>query len=410
MKLKTLKDLDVKGKVVLLRSDLNSDIVRGKVLKGERISESIKSINFLRKAGARVVILAHQGNPGKKDFLDLKQHAKLLGKFVKFVDDVVGVKAVNSIKEMKDGDVILLDNVRTVDDEFKPKKWGNVLKKRLLPLVDVYVNDAFSVSHREHTSIVGFAKVKEKGIGLLFEKEIRALENFGGTRNSVPSKMGAGAPSSSGRDCLFILGGSKPQDNIKLLGRGRAIVCGLFGQTCLAAKGFDFGYQNDFLRKTVLVKGGYDKFLKKLRNKLDNVEMPVDFAVDFSPRDDSGEPKGKRKEFKLEDFPMNYEIEDIGEESIKKFRRIIKGAKAVYMKGPAGWAEDKRFRKGTVEILKAVADCKGFSLVGGGQLSEAIMKSKIPKGKFGHISLSGGALLSFVAGEKLVGLKALGYY
>lgn len=382
MKLKTLKNLNVKGKTVLLRPDLNSDIVKGRVLKGERIIESLKTINFLKKKGARVVILAHQGNPGKKDFLGLGQHAKLLD--VKFVNDVVGKEAIGTIKKMKNGEVVLLDNVRKVKDEFYPKKKGNILLKKLLPLIDIYINDAFSVSHRNHTSLVGFARKVPSGIGLLFEKEIKALEKI------------------SIKNCLFVLGGAKAESDIKLLGReNKVIVCGLFGQTCLVAKGFDFGYQNKFLKKSVLVKGGYEKFLKKLKGKLKNVETPVDFAVDFN---------GKRKEFNLSGFPMEYEIEDIGAKSIEKFCKMIRKAKAVYMKGPAGFAEDKKFEKGTIEILKAVANCNGFSLVGGGQLSEVIERSGISKKKFGHVSLSGGAVLSFLAGEKLAGLRVLGFY
>jgi phosphoglycerate kinase len=386
MKLKTLNNLDVKGKVVLLRSDLNSDIVKKKVLLGERIRESAKTIKALKKAGGKVVIIAHQGNVGKGNFLGLAQHAKLLNKFVKvkFVNDVVGTRAISAIKKMRGGDVILLDNVRKVKDEFAPRRKGNVLIKKLLPLCDVYINDAFSVSHRSHTSIVGFAGKVPSGIGLLLEKEIRALEKV------------------SMKNCLFILGGAKPQTDIKLLGRkNKVIVCGLFGQMCLAAKGMDFGYQNKFLERTVLMKENYGKFLKKLKRKLKNAQMPLDFAVDF---------KGKRKEFQLKKFPINYEIEDLGGESIKKFVKIIGRAKAVYMKGPAGWAEDKRFARGTVEILKAVTSCKGFSLVGGGQLSEVMNKYRIGKKRFGHVSLSGGATLAFVAGERLVGLEALGYY
>ncbi len=382
MKLKSVRDLDVKGKIILLRSDLNSDIVKGKILKGERIKESLKTIALLKKRKARVVILAHQGNPGKGDFLNLKQHAKLMR--LKFVDDVVGERAVHVIRKLKDGDVVLLDNVRKVGDEFKPRKHGNVILKTFLPLVDVYVNDAFSVSHRNHTSIVGFAGCMESGVGLLFEKEILALEKV---------KM---------KGAVFILAGSKPESNVKLLGKNNKVLAGgLFGQVCLAAKGFDFGFQNDFLKKSVLVDGGYEKFLGGLKRKLDKVETPVDFAVNF---------EGKRREFGLDEFPMNLRIDDIGAGTIAKFGKIIRNARAVYMKGPVGFAEDKKFRKGTVGILKAISECKGFSLIGGGQLSEAVVKSRIGREKFGHVSLSGGALLRCVAGERLVGLEVLGYY
>ena len=404
MKVKSLKQLKVRGRVVFLRSDLNSDIVDGKVLLGERIKESIRTIRYLKRNGARVVVLAHQGNPGKSNFLGLEQHAKLLSEFVKvkFVRDVVGSRAVGEIEMMKNGDVILLDNVRKVKDEFLPKKKMNIFLKSLLPLCEVYINDAFSVSHRNHFSIVGFAEVEEKGIGLLFEKEIKALEKIKLAHNSVPSKSRTKVSSSSGKDCLFILGGAKAESNIKLLGSGnRILACGLFGQVCLDAKGKYFGYQNDFLEKNVLVDREYRVFLKKLKKKLDGVEMPVDFAV---------EEKGKRKEFLLREFPMNLRIDDIGNGTIKKYCEIIRKAKCIYMKGPAGFAEDEKFSKGSVEILKAVARCKGFSLVGGGQLSSAIEKYGINKKGFGHVSLSGGATLRVIAGERLVGLEVLGYY
>jgi len=386
VKLKTLKELDVKGKVVFLRSDLNSDVVDGRVILGERILESVKSIKFLKSKGAKVVILAHQGNPGKENFLDLEQHGKLISKFVKckFVRDVAGTRAIGEIGMMKNGDVILLDNVRKMKDEFFPKRKGNGVLKGLLPLCEIYVNDAFSVAHRKHASIVGFTGIREKGIGLLFEKEMKALEKV---------KL---------KNCLFILGGAKAESNVKLLERGnKVLACGLFGQVCLDARGKYFGYQNDFLEQTVLVNEEYKRFLKKLKKKLDGVEMPIDFAVEL---------EGKRKELLLREFPRRERIDDIGEGTIKKYCEIIRKAKTIYMKGPAGFAEDEKFAKGTVEILKAVAACKGFTLVGGGQLSEEIERSGIPRSKFGHVSLSGGALLAFVAGEKLVGLEALGYY
>lgn len=383
-RVKSFRDYDLKGKTVFLRSDLNSDFVRGSIIKGERIRESLKTIQVLKKMKARVVILAHQGNPGKKNFTSLKGHAKLLGRGVKFIEDIVGEKAVLAIKGLNDGEAILLENVRMIDDEFNPKNRDNLFAKNLLPLCDVYINDAFSVMHRNHFSIVGFSKVKEKYVGLLAEKEISALEKI------------------NLKDSLFILGGSKPETDIKLLGRkNKVIVCGLFAQMCLVSQGFDFGYQNDFLKKETLVKGDYKKFLKKLKGKLSGVEMPVDFAVDL---------KGKREEFKLDDFPMSYEIEDIGKVSMEKFSKMIRSAKSIYMKGPAGWIEDNRFRKGTFEILKAVSNSKGFSLIGGGQLSSAIKNSRIPLRKFGHVSLSGGACLAYVAGEKLPGLQSLGYY
>jgi phosphoglycerate kinase len=383
--MKKLIDLKLKGKVVLLRADVNSDVVRGKVLLGERLKETAKTVKLLKKKGARVVIMGHQGNVGKDDFISLRQHAKLLSQFVKvkFVDDVIGRKAVLSITKLKDGEAILLNNIRFVDDEFFPKKKDNSIVKALLPICDLYVNDAFSVCHRSHTSIVSFPKVLPSACGLLLSKELDSIKKV------------------SMKKCVYILGGAKPETNIKLLKGNKVLACGLFGQTCLVANGKNLGYQNGFLKKATLVKGGYRGFILKLKRRQKNVVTPVDFAVRV---------ENKRKEFSLNEFPLDYQIDDIGSETIKKYVKIIEKAPAIYMKGPAGFSSDKLFSKGTNALLEAVSRCKGFTLVGGGHLSDAIDRSKISKKKFGHISLSGGALLNYVAGEKLAGLKALGWY
>ena len=380
--MKTLKDFHLKNKLVLLRVDINSDVSKGKVLLSERIIEASKTIRELKKKKARVTILAHQGNPGKKDFLNLKQHAKLLNKYtqIKFIEDICGKKAIEAIRKIKSGEVILLDNIRFVDDEFNPNKKNNILLKNLSPLFDIYINDAFSVCHRDHTSITGFPKKIASCMGPLVEAELKALEKI------------------SIKNCLYILGGAKPESNIKLLKGNKVLACGLFGQMCLVANGKDLGYQNKYLKKNTLTKGGYKKFKSKLRSKLKNVETPIDFAVIKN---------NFRKEFLLKDFPLEYEIEDIGGKTIEKFVKEIKKARVIYMKGPAGFSTDKRFAKGTVSLLKAIASSKAFSLVGGGHLSDTIKEHKLPKKKFGHISLSGGALLNYVAGGKLPGIEAL---
>ena len=160
MNYKTLDDFDFKGKKVLLRSDLNSEIEKGKAIMSQRISESAKTIKELIKKKARVAVLAHQGRKGDPDFTELKQHAELLNKLVKikFVPDVSGEKAVSAIKKLKDGEAILLDNVRSLNEEMKPDVSG-LMVKTLAPLFDIYVNDAFSVSHRNQTSMVSFPEV-----------------------------------------------------------------------------------------------------------------------------------------------------------------------------------------------------------------------------------------------------------
>lgn len=373
--MKTISSINLKNKTVLLRADINSDFVNGKVLMSERIKESAKTINYLKKKRAKIVVIAHQGNPKGRYFTSLRQHSKLLNKFtkIKFVDDIIGRKAEKSIKDLKPGQAILLENIRFLKDEYSPKKKNNKLLK-LTKLCDIYVNDSFSVCHREHASMVLLPKKMKSYAGPLLLKEVNALKKI---------KL---------KDCLYILGGGKPKDNLKLLKGKKALACGLFGQLCLIAKGKNLGAQNLYLKSDL-------PFVPKLKKKLKNVQTPVDFAVKV---------KGKRKELLLEDFPSKHEIYDIGRNTQDLYVKKIRKAKTIFMKGPAGFCPEKQFCNGTFAILKAITNNKkAFSVIGGGTLSNAIKKSKIPKSKFNHISLSGGALLRYIAGEKLPGLEVL---
>jgi len=381
--MKTLDDFNFYDKKVLVRADLNSDVVNGRVVKSLRIYEASKTISELKRRGARVVVIAHQGRVGKDDFVSLRGHARFLNKYVriKFVEDVVGEKAVRAVEKLKIGEAVLLENVRFEKDEFKPEKGRkNKLINELVPLFDIYVNDAFSVCHRKHTSIVGFPKYLPSCGGRLLEKEVKALKKLG---------------KFSSENVLFILGGAKPEDNIKLLKGGRVLSCGLFGQTCLSSKGFKFGAQEKYLRGNI---EGFSGVKKELKRRLRNVETPVDFAVKI---------RGKRRELKLDEFPSEYEIFDIGHATVKEYISEIKKAKAIFMKGPAGDCSNKRFCYGTYKLLSAVSKSKGFTVIGGGHLSDAFKKCRINCSRVGHISLSGGALLRYIAGERLVGLKVL---
>jgi phosphoglycerate kinase len=370
--MKTLGDFDFEGKTVLLRSDLNSDVQNKKLLKSERIKESSVTIKELKKKKARIVILAHQGRPGDEDFISLKQHCKQLNKYTKvnFVNDIIGKKAERAISGLKNGEAILLENIRNLKDEFNTGK--NKITIFFSRLCDIYVNDAFSVCHRNQASILLPKYIKKSCAGRILEREVKALQKL---------KL---------KDTLYILGGAKPEDNIKLLGKNNVLSCGLFGQVCLINKGKKLGEQEEYLKKKGVL-------IKIAKDKLKKVETPVDFAVYINGR----------REIPLGGFPNKYEIFDIGSETQKRYINEIKKAKAVYMKGPAGDCSKKIFSNGTFAILKAVANSKAFSVIGGGHLSDAIKASKINIKKFGHISLSGGALLSYIAGEKLPGLEVL---
>ena len=376
--MKTLKDFNFKNKTVLLRADINSDVKNGKPLPSERIKESCETIKFLKNKGAKIVIIAHQGRKGKPDFISLKEHAKLISKItkVKFVDDIIGQKAASEIEKLKPGEAILLDNIRYLDDEFKPGK--NDFVKFFLDKADIYVDDAFSMCHRKHTSMISFPKYLPSCAGLILEKEVNALKKI------------------NMKNTLYILGGVKPSDNIKLLNKKNIIAAGFFGQLALISRGLKFGKYEEFLKESM---GEEFNVVKKLKNKTKKLILPVDYAV---------EVKGKRKEIHLNQFPNDYIIYDIGQDTIELFKKEISKASSIYIKGVVGDCRTPQFSKGTIEILKATANSKAFSLVGGGHTNDAIDKSEIPRSKFGHISLSGGALLTYLTGKKLPGLVALG--
>jgi phosphoglycerate kinase len=376
-KFKTLDDFDFNGKLVLLRCDLNSDVRNGKVVTSDRIKESAKTISELRKKNAKVVVIAHQGRPGKKDFISLKQHAKLLSKFtkVKFVKDVIGRRSISEIENLKTGEAVLLENVRELKEEFDSGKKKNKFIEILLDVgFDIYINDAFSVSHREQTSVTGFPRyIMEKGIGRVMEKELKALE-----------KLGL-------KNCLYILGGAKPEDNVKLLNKNNIFASGFFDHLCLIAKGYELGKQREFLKDNL-------KLIPQIKKNIKKIKTSVDFIVR------SG---NKVKVVDLNDLPVNSRLYDIGPKTLDEIKKEINKYKFVFMKGPVGLFQEKEFSVGTVGVLKALAKHKGKVILGGGHLNTALEQYKINKKSFEHISLAGGALIQYLAGEKLPGLEVL---
>lgn len=372
-KILTIDDFDFKGKTALVRVDFNSPIdpATKKVLDDTRIkAHGETTIKELAQKGAKVVILAHQGRPGDFDFTPLKQHAellsKVLGKPVKYVDDVFGEKAQKAIKELKNGEILVLGNVRTFSDEQKKGTPEDHAKtefvKKLAPLADVFVSDAFAAAHRAHVSIVGFTAVLPSVAGRIMERELKAL----GRVLQAPEKP-----------CIYILGGAKADDSLKISQyvlknkiADHVLTGGVTGHLFMAAKGIDLGKSNmEFLEKKELIGlvPGIKDLMKAFPGK---VEVPVDLAVDVN---------GKRKEISAKDLPTNYPIYDIGEKTVKKYGELIRGAKSVVISGPMGVFENKEFAKGTKETFEAIAKSKAFSLVGGGHTIAAVEELGLAK-------------------------------
>ncbi len=376
MAFKSIRNLNLNGKKILVRVDLNSSFHKGKILESDRIKEHAKTINFLLSKKAKVVILAHQGSPGNRDCVSLEQHAKLLSKYakVKFIPETIGKKAWFAISSLKTGKAILLQNVRYLKSEFEPSTNNDLVNFMKEVGIDYYVNDAFSVSHRNQTSIVSFPKVFPSAIGLVFEEELKNAEK-------IKSKL---------KHCLFILGGAKSKDLLPLL-KHKVLTGGRLSIVALKAKGFNIKKENGLSNED-------SKLIPQIKKHLNNMELPVDLAISI---------KGKRKEIYLDDLPSKNPVYDIGRETIEIYKEEIKKAKAIFFKGAPGLFQYPAFSLGTREILKAIAGSKAFSVIAGGQSSDAIKQFNINPKKFDFISLSGGALVKFIAGEKLVGLEVL---
>jgi phosphoglycerate kinase len=399
-KILTMEDLDFRGKTVLVRVDFNSpvDPKTKRILDDTRIrAHAETTIKELSEKGAKVVILAHQGRPGEPDFIPLRQHAEILGKIlgkpVKFVDDVFGEKAQQAIRELKEGGILVLDNVRNYAGERKkgtPEEHAKTeFVQKLAPLADIFVNDAFAAAHRAHVSIIGFTPLLPSASGRIMERELKAL----GKVLHTPEKP-----------CVYILGGAKADDALRISQyvlenniADHILTGGIAGHLFLAAKGIDLGKPNmELLEKKDLMGlvPGIKGLMKEYPGK---IEVPVDLAV---------EVEGKRKEISVEELPTNYPIYDIGTKTVQKYADIIGKAKSIVISGPLGVFENKEFMAGTKGVFEAIAASRAFSLVGGGHTVAAVEELGLAD-KMDYISTAGGALIEFLMGEELPGVAAL---
>jgi phosphoglycerate kinase len=399
-KILTLDDFKVEGRTVLVRVDFNSpvDPETHKILDDVRIrTHGETTIRELAQKGAKVVILAHQGRPGEADFIPLEQHAErlaqILHKPVNYVDDLYGSTAQQAIESLKNGEILVLKNVRTDPGEQKtgtPAEHAQTtFVKSLAPLVDMFVSDAFAAAHRSHISIVGFTPVLPSFAGRIMERELSALER---------------ALEKPEKPCVYILGGAKADDALRIsnhvLGEKIAdcvLTGGVAGHIFLVAKGIDIGPPNlEFLEKKKLMSyvPGIRDLIARYPTK---IETPSDLAIN---------KEDQRVEIMVEELPTDWPICDIGTKTIEAYRDIIRRAKSIVVSGPVGIYENKAFAKGTTQILGAVAEAEAFSLVGGGHTVAAVERLGLTK-KMSYISTAGGALIEFLMGEKLPGVAAL---
>jgi len=391
-----LRDVETKGKTVLLRLDLNSPIDPGssRILDDKRFQEHLPTLEALKES--KVVVLAHQSRPGKKDFTSLQAHAEklenLLGRSVQFVDDIIGTCARDAVRAMRIGEVVMLENVRLNAEEnltLKPEDaTKTLLIRRLSRMGDLFVNDAFGTAHRSQPTIVGLPLAIHSFAGLLMEREVTQL-----------SRIFSGAP----QPVCFILGGTKVDDSLDVARHvlakniaDRVIMIGVVANVFLIARGYAIGNPSIQLIEQL----GYTDLVEGARELLerypDRILLPTSIAV---------KEKNGRVEYSVNNIPCDAPVLDIGKEAIAEISRCLAEAGTVVFNGPAGVFEEKAFALGTQEILKAASKVP-FSVVGGGHTAAVIERMGIKK-DFTHISTGGGACIEFLTGKKLPALDAL---
>lgn len=389
---KTLDDVDVDGKQVLIRVDINCSVdpETKKIIDDSRIDAIIPTLKELSKS--KVVLMAHQGRPGSDDFISLEQHTDILrnlGINVHFVDDIFGEKAKEAIAKLDIGEVLVLQNVRYFDGELKKAPPEEVAKEPLVqelyPLFDYFVNDAFGAAHRSQASLVGFTTVLPSVAGRLVEKEIRTLTEATATEK---------------HPWTLVLGGSKVEGKVKTLNKllaadrvDHALIGGLIGTLFLIAKG--------------IVPKEYSKPIKGFESAVETAKNLLDKYPDviLLPEDAAVERNNQRIECGLDE--MNGDpFFDIGPDTASKYIKIIKDSAVVFANGPMGFFEKEPFALGTEDILTAIAACDGITVVGGGHMSAMAQKTGLVD-KITHISTGGGATINFLTGKKLDLIAAL---
>lgn len=402
----TLDEFDVRGKTVLCRVDMNQPVDKATdTLKSiQRITACAPTVKELSDRGAKVVLLAHQGSDIEyKNFYCTRPHAKvlteLLGREVKWIEDVCGPTARAAIQAMKDGEIILLDNVRFCSEEqtlFEMKlqltheqQAQTQVVTKLAPLADLYVCDAFAAAHRDQPTLCGFEQVLPSAMGRLFEREYCVVSEL----MEKPE-----------HPCVFVLGGSKISDAFMMmetvLSSGAAdtvLTGGLVGEILLAAKGLEIGKGTlDFI-----LKSGYGEYIEKAKGiyekYADRIELPEDLAQVTN---------GVRQEAKVGAIPADFNAIDIGSGTAAKYRACILGAKTVFANGPVGVFEQEPSELGTKVLFESMADTEGYTVVGGGDSVTAAKKYGVTD-KLGYICTGGGALIRFLTGEELPVVKAL---
>ncbi len=389
---KSIEDVSLKGKRVLMRCDFNVPIVDGKITDENRLLGALDTIKYVSQNGGKVILCSHLGKvKGPDESKSLKivseRLSQLLGKNLKFVpSDVVVDDSVRSeVSKMNEGDIILLENTR-----FRPEegKCEEAFSKDLASICDVYVNDAFGTAHRAHCSTVGVTKFVDEAVcGYLIQKELKFL----GDSVSNPQ-----------RPFVAILGGAKVSDKINVINNllnkvDTLIIGGGMAYTFLKAQGYSIGTSLVEEDKLEYAK----EMLQKAKEKGVNLLLPVDHVIG-----DKFDNNATRKETVDQNIEDGFMGLDIGKKTCEIFRDVLKNAKTVIWNGPMGVFEFSNFNQGTIEVAKAMAESNALTIIGGGDSAAAVNTLGFGD-KMTHISTGGGASLEFLEGKVLPGIDAL---
>jgi phosphoglycerate kinase len=404
----TLDDFNFGGKTVFCRLDLNSpyDSTNDCLKDTTRISAAIPTIKELLNKGAKLILASHQGGDLEYDnFVSTSYHAKvisgLLSKQVAFIDDICGPAARDAIKNLKSGEVLLLDNVRYMAQEmtlFETKlqltasdQVKTIIVQKISPLIDVYVCDAFAAAHRNQPTIVAFEYILASAMGRLFEKEYEVLSKI---------------ITDPAHPCIFVLGGAKIEDAFDMMPKvlsgnvaDTILTSGLLGQLFYMAKGISLGKVSE----DIIFKKKLNDYLDKAKDLLSKYPGKIRLPLDFAYIKDN-----LRCEFTADSLPSQYMIADIGSKTIDEYKRILAGAKTVFVNGPCGIFEQSQTETGTKELFCNIARSSAFSVIGGGDSIAAVNKYGLFK-DFSYICTGGGAMVRFLSGEELPAVLSLKY-
>lgn len=398
----TLDSISIQKKIVGIRVDINSAIINGKVEVSGRIKEACSSIKELVDKSARVIIFAHQGRKGKSDFTSLTLHKETLEEILKqnvvMISNISPKDVTSTLEKFPKENIFLLENLRELDVEQKPEfnAKGQIKSNpitKIIELCDFYVLDAFSIAHRAHSSVLGSSKVPLIA-GRLLQKELKPLSILEHTPHPR----------------VYMMGGVKPDDLIPLIKKSleqhsvdTILLAGVIGELALHIKGYYLGRKWNWI-----VENDFNNASKDLKNLLKKYPNSFELPKDVAYLDENNQ----RVEISIHELTKNNSIldsvliEDIGEETISKFKEIISNSKSCYVKGPVGNFEKKGLEVGTYSLFRAITTTNTFSFMGGGHTLTAAEISKT-KEHFSYVSLAGGALVQFLEGKTLPGIQAI---